>query len=427
MDRRAGGARGRRGARRGPAAAAAGLTAGRVRPPTTPPTSDRHRLETRDDQPTPEPAAASLRARPRRPRSPAAGRSPARSAAHGSSTPRDDLAALPVLRAPAGRAGDRRRYRGALVRRAGRRCRPSRGRRAGAYRLICHRCGAQTDSDNLSDTCPFCGAPIVAETAGGDQIAPEAVVPFGIDRGRAQDAVRGWVRHGGSRPTSLKKVGATEQMHGTYIPHWTFDAQTATDYSGMRGEHYWETETYTENGETRTRQVMRTAWYPARRSRRARLRRRPRARLDPARPPSGWTSSRRGRWSGPSPYQPDYLPATRPCATTWSPTRGCGPPSSGWSRSSRATAATTSAATSSGCLDGRPLREVMFKLVLLPIWIAAYLTRGRTYQVFVNAHTGEVVGERPVQRPQDRRRRRGGPDGPAAVLVPLQPEPIKGG
>src|SRR3954465_7500774 len=60
----------------------------------------------------------------------------------------------------------------------------------GSYRLVCHRCGAQTDSDNLSDTCPFCGAPIVAETAGDDQIAPEAVVPFGIDQRAAQDSVK---------------------------------------------------------------------------------------------------------------------------------------------------------------------------------------------------------------------------------------------
>ena len=43
---------------------------------------------------------------------------------------------------------------------------------------------------------------------------------------------------------------------------------------------------------------------------------------------------------------------------------------------------------------------VMFKLVLLPIWIAAYLYGGKTYQVFVNAHTGEVVGERPYSIPK---------------------------
>ncbi|HVN11661.1 MAG TPA: hypothetical protein VMT69_06190, partial [Kineosporiaceae bacterium] len=35
---------------------------------------------------------------------------------------------------------------------------------AGSYLLTCHRCGAQTESDNLSDVCPFCTAPIVAET-----------------------------------------------------------------------------------------------------------------------------------------------------------------------------------------------------------------------------------------------------------------------
>jgi hypothetical protein len=39
--------------------------------------------------------------------------------------------------------------------------------------------------------------------------------------------------------------------------------------------------------------------------------------------------------------------------------------------------------------------EIMFKLVLLPVWIAAYLHAGRTWQVFVNANTGEVIGERP--------------------------------
>ncbi len=41
------------------------------------------------------------------------------------------------------------------------------------------------------------------------------------------------------------------------------------------------------------------------------------------------------------------------------------------------------------------LLDVMFKLVLLPVWIAAYVYAGRTFQVLVNAHTGQVVGERP--------------------------------
>jgi hypothetical protein len=39
--------------------------------------------------------------------------------------------------------------------------------------------------------------------------------------------------------------------------------------------------------------------------------------------------------------------------------------------------------------------EIMFKLLLMPVWIAAYLYGGKSFQVLVNAHTGQVTGERP--------------------------------
>ena len=39
--------------------------------------------------------------------------------------------------------------------------------------------------------------------------------------------------------------------------------------------------------------------------------------------------------------------------------------------------------------------DVMFRLLLFPLWIATYIFAGKTYHVYVNANTGEVVGERP--------------------------------
>jgi len=33
--------------------------------------------------------------------------------------------------------------------------------------------------------------------------------------------------------------------------------------------------------------------------------------------------------------------------------------------------------------------------MLLPVWVAAYLHGGRTWQVLINGCTGEVVGRRP--------------------------------
>lgn len=37
----------------------------------------------------------------------------------------------------------------------------------------------------------------------------------------------------------------------------------------------------------------------------------------------------------------------------------------------------------------------MFKLVLLPLWIATYVYAGKQWQVMVNANTGQVIGRRP--------------------------------
>jgi len=226
------------------------------------------------------------------------------------------------------------------------------------------------------------------------------VVPFGIDQRAAQDSVKTWVRSRWFAPNKLKKVGATEQLHGTYLPHWTFDAETATDYSGMRGQHYWETETYTENGETRTREVMRTAWYPAA-GHVERL-------FDDVLVP-GSTRLAPDRiddlapWplENAKPYQPDYLSGYRTLRYDVEPDQGLS--------GAKQRMENVIEGDCRGDIGGDEQRvssmdvhyaQVMFKLVLLPIWIAAYLYAGQSYQVFVNAHTGEVVGQRPYSIPK---------------------------
>ena len=41
------------------------------------------------------------------------------------------------------------------------------------------------------------------------------------------------------------------------------------------------------------------------------------------------------------------------------------------------------------------VKDVTFKHVLLPVWLAAYKFRGETYRFVVNGRTGKVQGERP--------------------------------
>ncbi|MGI5283839.1 hypothetical protein ACQEVF_10950 [Nonomuraea polychroma] len=122
----------------------------------------------------------------------------------------------------------------------------------GTTALQCPYCG-------ISKACQFCGTALVADTANDTQIAPEAVLPFGLDRGGARSALRGWAKTRWFAPNRLKKVTEAETMKSTYLPHWTFDASTVSDYVGQRGEHYWVTKRH--NG--RTRRERRTRWYPA--------------------------------------------------------------------------------------------------------------------------------------------------------------------
>lgn len=52
-------------------------------------------------------------------------------------------------------------------------------------------------------------------------------------------------------------------MDGIYLPYWTYDANTFTRYTGQRGEYYYVTESYKDNqGQTQTREVRHTRWYP---------------------------------------------------------------------------------------------------------------------------------------------------------------------
>ena len=39
--------------------------------------------------------------------------------------------------------------------------------------------------------------------------------------------------------------------------------------------------------------------------------------------------------------------------------------------------------------------DITFKHILLPVWLAAYKYRGKTYRFVVNGRTGRVQGERP--------------------------------
>jgi DNA-directed RNA polymerase subunit RPC12/RpoP len=272
----------------------------------------------------------------------------------------------------------------------------------GAHVFKCPGCGAVTETNQLSDRCQFCGAAVVATADTGEMVVPEAVLPFALDRPAVRDVLQKWVSSRWFAPTSLKKVANAEQVKSTYLPHWTYDAATRSSYTGQRGEHYYETETYTTlvDGEqrTETRQVQRTAWYPASGNVardfddvlvRGTDRIAPKH-LDTLEP-----------WPLPEskPFDPDYLAGHDTLRYDVEPEQGMNE-----AKGRMASAIENDCRQDIGGDEQRvdyvdtSYANVMFKLMLLPVWICVYLHGGKSYQVLVNGRTGEVAGERPYSK-----------------------------
>lgn len=131
----------------------------------------------------------------------------------------------------------------------------------------CNSCGAETavGPDVVNFDCPFCNSTNVNESAFNEKmIRPAGVLPFKITKESAMDSFTGWIGKGFFRPSKLAKAARAEGIHGVYLPFWTYDAHTASDWRADAGHHYYETESYQdEEGNTQTKQVQKTRWVPA--------------------------------------------------------------------------------------------------------------------------------------------------------------------
>ncbi|MCB9231842.1 MAG: hypothetical protein H6581_09280 [Bacteroidia bacterium] len=131
----------------------------------------------------------------------------------------------------------------------------------------CNSCGAETavGPETASFSCPFCSSPNVNEGAIADKvIQPSGIIPFKIRKQEALDKFKEWIKKGWFHPGDLKKIASLEKIAGVYVPFWTYDAMTYSNWTAEAGYHYYTTETYTDkDGNTQTRQVQHTRWVPA--------------------------------------------------------------------------------------------------------------------------------------------------------------------
>ncbi|QNM97238.1 hypothetical protein [Chitinimonas koreensis] len=263
----------------------------------------------------------------------------------------------------------------------------------------CPGCGAESQlpANVAADRCPFCAVPLIAARAyAARTIRPRAVAPFEIRDADARDRFRRWIDGLWFAPNALKRAyRADHGLKGCYLPYWTYDAASDTPYRGQRGDHYYVTEQYTENGVSKTRQVQRTRWSPA--SGQVHLdfddvtvpasRSLPQDYLDGLEP---W------RLGQLQPYRDEYVAGF----TVEAYQVGLEP---GFERArGRMEPVIRDAICRDIGGDVQQISEmsprysaITFKHVLLPVWLSSYQYGGKTWRFLVNGQTGEVQGERP--------------------------------
>lgn len=262
----------------------------------------------------------------------------------------------------------------------------------------CPNCGAQTefDADTHSAECPFCATPVVTDTGLHRHIKPRGLLPFHLDERAARAALTGWLGSLWFAPGGVQDYARKgRRMNGIYVPYWTFDADTKSRYSGQRGTHYYETRTVMRDGKRQQVRVRKTRWRPAS-GRVARFfddvlvlasKSLPKRYTDGLEP---WDLSQL------EPYKPEYLAGFRAEGYQVELTDGFTEARAYMDRMILRDVKYDIGGDEQRVSDvDTAISDVTFKHVLLPVWLAAYKYRGRTYRFVVNGRTGRVQGERP--------------------------------
>lgn len=103
--------------------------------------------------------------------------------------------------------------------------------------IICKSCGAASIYDQLdiANECPFCGSNQVMQEKGTDSLAPNAVAPFQISAKQAEGNFSVWLKRQIFAPSKAKKQAKADSFSGVYLPFWTFDSDTTSDYRARYG------------------------------------------------------------------------------------------------------------------------------------------------------------------------------------------------
>ena len=262
----------------------------------------------------------------------------------------------------------------------------------------CPNCAAQVafDPGKHATECPFCATPVVIDTGTHRHIKPRAVLPFGLTEALARDAMKDWLGRLWFAPNGLKEYARKgRRMQGIYVPYWTFDANTRSNYQGERGTVYYVTQTVVRDGKRMRQQVPKIRWNRAS-GRVARFFDDVLVLASTSLPKRFTDALEPWDLSALEPYAPEYLAGFRAEGYAVSLDDGFAQARHRMDRIiERDVKFDIGGDRQRVHTIDTDLNNLTFKHILLPVWLAAYKYRGKTYRFVVNGRTGRVQGERP--------------------------------
>lgn len=266
--------------------------------------------------------------------------------------------------------------------------------------VTCPQCGAQTqfESHVVAAVCAFCATALVSESAHREhRIRPRAIVPFTLEAKAAQSVFQKWIDGRWFAPSALKTtVRSARGVRGVYLPCWTFDAATISEYQGQRGVNR-QVQEFQRNAKGVMVPVTRTVidWYPASGV--------VSVNFDDTLVPASRSIPANlehvlQHWdvSGMQAYAEDFV-----AGFTVEAYQVALEPAFGEAKSVFDGAIRSAIHQDIGGNHQRihhvstRYERVTFKHILLPVWMCAYQFKGKSWRVVVNGQTGAIAGDRP--------------------------------
>ena len=262
----------------------------------------------------------------------------------------------------------------------------------------CTSCGAQVELDEATHAreCPFCASPVVTGTGTHRHIKPRALLPFALDEGTARRAMTDWLGRLWFAPNGLRDYARKGRaMEGIYVPYWTYDADTKSTYRGEHGTVYYVNQSVRRDGKTHQVRVAKVRWRPVS-GRVARFFDDVLVLASTSLPKRFTDALEPWDLAALEPYRPEYLAGFRAEGYTVDLETGFDEARAHMDRVIARDVRFDIGGDRQRIHDIQTrIGDVTFKHVLLPVWLAAYKYRGKTYRFVVNGRSGQVQGERP--------------------------------